>query len=197
VAKEEGIEAMKKRALLVVLLAIVLATAGVAYAAWTSTLNVSAVVKTGFADMKWTALYAENNGGGYGTCVPGYADGDRTFTLTVNDAYPGFRCETWSTHQNVGSVPLKAQSIETTVLLGGGYWVPPVGTWTTLAGHSCGQLLNPGDSYPTHNVFTVPNSVSENATVEVYQHINFVAAGAYSGDACSVTFNGITTITNW
>jgi hypothetical protein len=176
---------MRKKALLVVLLAIVLATAGVAYAAWTSTLYVDAVVKTGFANMQWSSLYAENNGGGYGTCVVGYADDYHTFTLTVDNAYPGFTCKTWSEHKNTGTVPLKVQSIDKQVWLNGNGWAPGAAL-QNITGHTCGQEILPGATWTTVNTFTIPSdgSVPENATIDYHEQIQFVASAAYASGSC-------------
>ena len=119
---------MKKKALLIVGLALLIAAAGVAYAAWTSTLYVDARVETGFANMQWTDLQAYNNGGGFGTCTTGYADDYHTFVLRVTNGYPGFSCTTYSTHTNTGTVPLAVDNIVTNVYLNGSPWAPPAGT---------------------------------------------------------------------
>jgi hypothetical protein len=56
---------MKKKGLLVVLLALVLATAGVAYAAWQATLTMNANVNTGIADANFYNVFTDDDGGDY------------------------------------------------------------------------------------------------------------------------------------
>jgi hypothetical protein len=54
---------MKKRALLIVGLALAIATAGLVYAHWTETLKVDATVYTGDAWVRWTNIFTDDDGG--------------------------------------------------------------------------------------------------------------------------------------
>jgi hypothetical protein len=54
---------MKKKGLLVVLLALVLATAGVAYAYWESSLTMTAEVRTGNAAVNWYSVATNDDNG--------------------------------------------------------------------------------------------------------------------------------------
>jgi hypothetical protein len=177
---------MKKKGLLVVLLALVLATAGVVYASWDQTLYVRANIQAGNTDMRWIELvaYPDNSGGGSGTCVASAADGDRTFVLTVEKAYPGFSCTTYSTHKNFGDVPLAVQSIDTIVTKNGTPWNPGTAWPPPSPGHTCGQVIVPGASWQTVNTFTVPASVDPGSNIVVSQDILFVASSAYASASC-------------
>jgi predicted ribosomally synthesized peptide with SipW-like signal peptide len=54
---------MKKKALLIVGLALLVATAGVVYANWTDTLEIDAQVATGDIDMHWDGIYTNDDNG--------------------------------------------------------------------------------------------------------------------------------------
>jgi hypothetical protein len=54
---------MKKKALLVVGLALLMATAGVVYAHWTDTLRVEATVYTGNLNVRWVNVFTDDDGG--------------------------------------------------------------------------------------------------------------------------------------
>ena len=53
---------MKKRALLIVGLALAIATAGLVYAHWTDTLQVNATVNTGTVNMMWQSFGTDDDG---------------------------------------------------------------------------------------------------------------------------------------
>jgi hypothetical protein len=53
---------MRKRALLIVGLALLVATAGVVYAHWTDTLQVSATVYTGNVNVRWVNVFTDDDG---------------------------------------------------------------------------------------------------------------------------------------
>jgi hypothetical protein len=133
---------MKKKGLLVVLLALVLATAGVAYAAWTATLTTTANVSTGtlmvgWADGAYTDDPAGNNDpkneirctGGVcqylrgaieryakdvGVCtVARSGTNGEILTITIGNAYPSYHCSIFADAKNWGSIPLMADGTGT------------------------------------------------------------------------------------
>jgi hypothetical protein len=53
---------MRKRALLIVGLALLMATAGVVYAHWTDTLEVNATVYTGNVNVRWVNVFTDDDG---------------------------------------------------------------------------------------------------------------------------------------
>jgi predicted ribosomally synthesized peptide with SipW-like signal peptide len=222
---------MKKRAVLILGLALMIAAAGVVYAHWTDTLKVEATINTGDLAVLWTDVFTDDDGvgdcgeeigdpaiwgGGIGdpadfsTCdtpalrydknvasceVAAVGDGSDTFVLTINNAYPSYHCTIFSTFTNTGSVPVKVQSVETTIDPGGmvlgedAYWHTEIGT-------GCGLQIDPGEEYTTVNHFHLmqyddgdPETVgdgnrNQDLTATMDQDINFVNWNEWSADAC-------------
>ena len=130
---------MKKRALLIVGLALMIAAAGVVYAAWTATLTTDAVINTGNVGVGWDASSytddpAANNwndpmntirctGGVCAYESGGITRYDRnvgqcdvlasgaTLTITIGNAYPSYHCSIFAAVTNSGTIPVKGGAV--------------------------------------------------------------------------------------
>lgn len=154
---------MKKKALLVVGLALLMATAGVVYAHWTDTLNTNAQITTGNLVVGWAAApYTDDPGASNdpsnmirctgGVCAyPGsgltrydrhvgqcevVANGD-TLTITIGNAYPSYHCSVFAAVLNSGTIPLKADGTGTLSFT----------RWTAALGTVTGSLAMTQDAY--------------------------------------------------
>jgi hypothetical protein len=82
---------MRKRAILIVGLALAIATAGVVYAHWTDTLRVDATVNTGDINMMWQAFYTDDDAASGNVDVPP-GTYDRWGAASSDDPSNEWRC---------------------------------------------------------------------------------------------------------
>src|SRR5690349_11464523 len=90
------------------ILLIALSTLGLAYGAWTDTLNINGNVTTGTFDVRMDYMYLESAAAGCNAAIS--ADG-KTLTVTVADAYPGYSCAGGVSIRNLGTVPAKINGL--------------------------------------------------------------------------------------
>ena len=112
---------MRKSTLTALILVLVLAITGVAYAAWTANVTINGTVNTGTFKLEFGDNPSSNDSGtsndpGYSanvaqTEVTREAD-NLSLTVTVNNAYPGYHATITYTLKNAGSVPLKVTSVQ-------------------------------------------------------------------------------------
>jgi len=98
------------------ILVIALSTLGLAYGAWSDTLNINGTVTTGTLDVQLQMAGFDNVG-----CTAVLSDNKDTLTLTATNAVPGMVC--WSQLEvlNNSTIPIKIESVNT-VESGAGYW---------------------------------------------------------------------------
>ncbi len=107
------------------ILLIALSTLGLAYGAWTDTLNINGNVTTGTFDVRMLPGYTD-------ATVPGCtgvvsADG-KTLTVTIAGAYPGYTCAGGVSIKNFSSIPAKINGlVQGTNNVPAGFTVTPPG----------------------------------------------------------------------
>jgi hypothetical protein len=98
------------------ILLIALSTLGLAYGAWTDTLNINGTVQTGTFEVQFTNLWWSDT-----NCSYVMDSTNHTLTITANNAYPGFWCEVSVEVKNTGSIPVKILPVAVTTS-GPDYW---------------------------------------------------------------------------
>jgi hypothetical protein len=236
----------KKRALIILALAMLIAVAGVVYAHWQETLTVNATATLGGIPTHWKWVFTDDDGvanindgepaasqlytygaptsndpssasglmgtdPNWGLTPPTRYDKDvadciaeidvadaHGFTLTISNAYPSYHCTILSTLGNQGTVPVKVQAIRTTLTLNTAPFFPPgtvgndfVATWDTLAGHSCGEQIDPAAFNTTVATIHFGELAPQYGTLVMHQEIDLVNWNEWSRDACSMTLNGV------
>jgi hypothetical protein len=134
-------------------------------------------------------------------CIADIIEEGGTLLLEVDNAYPSYNCTMWSTFGNQGSVPVKLQSIVTTISKDGtpNYDLSGEGTWQTLQGTLCGLQIDPdpGDEseyVTTINWFHIEQEATQDSLYEVKQTLNFVNWNEWDVDLCTHTFNGVESV---
>jgi predicted ribosomally synthesized peptide with SipW-like signal peptide len=98
---------------------VALATIGVAYGAWTDQLNINGTVHTGTLDVQLqVAGFDPTEAGG---CTYVFSDANDTLTITASNATPGMVCWSQIEVKNIGTVPIKIQSVDV-IETGEEYW---------------------------------------------------------------------------
>src|SRR6185369_8993289 len=90
------------------ILLIALSTLGLAYGAWSDTLNINGNVSTGTFDVRMDYLYTDYEQVG---CNPALSADGKTLTVTITNAYPGFHCGGGVSIKNLGTVPAKINGL--------------------------------------------------------------------------------------
>jgi predicted ribosomally synthesized peptide with SipW-like signal peptide len=166
---------MKKRAILIVGLALAIAAAGVAYAAWTDTLNTNAQINTGNVAVSWAANPTTDDPAGSndpsntirctgGNCayetgaITRYsrnvgqcdvvANGD-TLTITIGNAYPSYHCSIHAAAVNSGSIPIKPSGATLSFT-----------RWTAAQGVVPGNVVMTADSLSWPQTSCVPAAMN-------------------------------------
>lgn len=98
------------------ILLIALSTLGLAYGAWTDTLNINGTVKTGTLEVQFTNLWWSDN-----NCTYALDPTNHTLTISAVNAYPGFWCEGSVEIKNTGTIPVKIMPVNVTTT-GPDYW---------------------------------------------------------------------------
>ena len=126
---------MKKLGIISLVLLAALGITGVAYGAWTDTLNINSTAQTGYLDVRFGQAVS-NDAASVDPTGPGawtFSGGDLSWTgpvaatneastsvtslsnltlhFNVNGAYPGYNSSVGCTIENLGTVPVKIESI--------------------------------------------------------------------------------------
>jgi len=124
-------------------LVMALGTLGIGYAMWDKTLHTVGSVNTGEVDAIFTTATCtedpEADGKDVGSCSVVGA-GTQTLTITITNGYPCYGCTVDFTIDNVGTVPVKVQSLDLS-----GVPAEITVTWTTV---TVGDQIEPGGSAP-------------------------------------------------
>ncbi len=115
----------RKRTALLASVAIgAVATMGLGYALWTETLNIGANVNTGSLNVAFANLNPVDNepAGGQddAQCAAVLGPNDDSFTVTLTDAYPGYRCDIATGINNSGTVDAIATAFSPDASTAGG-----------------------------------------------------------------------------
>lgn len=98
-----------RRSTLISLVAVIaLLGLGIGYAAWTDDIEVNGTVNTGNLDQGWesSSVQGEVDPLNVGECAPSVASaGDKTMTVTITDAYPGYSCTFNGLIRQNGTIP--------------------------------------------------------------------------------------------
>jgi hypothetical protein len=131
-------------------------------------------------------------------CIADVSSDGSTLQLRVRNAYPSYHCTMWSTFGNEGSVPVKLQSIVTTIYKGdvANYNLGDEGTWNTLQGTLCGLQIDPGAAHEvtTINTLHIQNAADPGTTYRVAQTLNFVNYNEWVAADCTHTFNNAVSV---
>jgi len=102
----------KQKTLFGITIALIAIVMGTALAAWTESLLVNVTVNTGKVDVSIISqgTYFRDNeklGEDYGTCSVSISSDGNSATVTINNAYPGYKAEVYLKVKNVGTIPVK------------------------------------------------------------------------------------------
>jgi|GEM_PF-1683810 len=166
---------MKRIGLLCLALVIALAVMGAGYAYWTQALHVNTTVNTGnwaFGGSEGGGIVptpavspGPNNIPGYGSMTLNSWD-STSFSVTINNAYPGYSASVNYSLQNAGTV---AAEVEWITIAGNQMTSNPFsfilgsGSENNISVYSTlyvGDIIPPGTTQPFTMTFTIPNTLT-------------------------------------
>jgi len=158
---------MMKKRLLVLCMIMAFALTGAAYAAWNDSLVINGSVGTGKLNTIFTCATATDNEQGcakVATTTTSISSPDKkTLTVTINNAYPGYKATVKYTVKNDGTVPVKLNAITPNV--------PAVLTVNNTA--AAGITLAKGESKEFTLTHEVGDSALQNQTYTYTVKLNF------------------------
>lgn len=164
-----------KVAVLFLVLAIALAGIGVGAAMWSKTLHIDGTVNTGEVNAIFTTANStedeEFEGKDVGSCSVTGA-GTQTLNITINNGYPCYGCTVNFTIDNIGTIPVKVQSFNTSAV--------PACLNVTWPGLVIGTQIHPGGDVPGSMYIHVEQCADELATYNLSAEIYLVQWNEYS-----------------
>ena len=168
---------MKKIGILALVLVFVLGTLGVGYAMWDKTLFINGTVNTGEVDAYFTTATCDDIGidPGYdkdvGSCTVTGAE-TQTLTITINNGYPCYTATIDFTIDNIGTIPVKVQSL--TIV------DPPAEITATWSLVGVGTQIDPDGSVPGQIIIHVEQIAAELANYSFSAEIYLVQWNEYT-----------------
>jgi hypothetical protein len=164
-------------------LMVALMGVGYAYAHWTDTLLINGTINTGSINVKYTSVTCSDTGTDpdytkdVGSCTTGISDDGKTFTFTINNAYPSYHFLVTIVIKNFGTVPVYPKSF-TYQTSGNPQGADPVESWLTVT---------PQIGWPVGQI-----DGGQSTTIVLYVHFE-----ENTPQSATVTITGSLTFWNW